>query len=129
LSIAKAGLQLETLQTSELNDKIVDCIQDIKGKRIIKLDLTEIEESSADYFIICEGDSTTQVKAISNNICKRIKDEHNLNPNHVEGIAGAQWILVDYFNVIVHIFHPEKREFYDIEDLWSDAKSTVFEDL
>jgi ribosome-associated protein len=129
LSIAKAGLVEKPISSSELNDVIVDCIQDIKGKRIVKLDLTEIEESSADYFIVCEGESTTQVKAISNNICKRIKDEYGLYPNHVEGIEGAQWILVDYFDIIVHIFHPEKRSYYDIEELWSDAKYTAFEDL
>ncbi len=129
MSIAKAGLVEKPISSSELNDVIVDCIQDIKGKRIVKLDLTEIEESSADYFIVCEGESTTQVKAISNNICKRIKDEYGLYPNHVEGIEGAQWILVDYFDIIVHIFHPEKRSYYDIEELWSDAKYTAFEDL
>ncbi len=129
MSIAKAGLVEKPISSSELNDVIVDCIQDIKGKRIVKLDLTEIEESSADYFIVCEGESTTQVKAISNNICKRIKDEYGLYPNHVEGTEGAQWILVDYFDIIVHIFHPEKRSYYDIEDLWSDAKYTAFEDL
>ena len=93
------------------------------------MDLTDIEESSADYFIICEGDSTTQVKAISNNIRKRIKDEQGLLPSHVEGIAGAQWILVDYFETVIHIFHPEKRAFYEIEELWSDAKHTEYEDL
>lgn len=129
MSIAKAGLVEKPISSSELNDVIVDCIQDIKGKRIVKLDLTEIEESSADYFIVCEGESTTQVKAISNNICKRIKDEYGLYPNHVEGVEGAQWILVDYFDIIVHIFHPEKRSYYDIEELWSDAKYTAFEDL
>jgi len=129
LSIAKAGLLEEPISSSEFNDIIVDSIQDIKGKRIVKLDLTNIEESSADYFIVCEGESTTQVKAISNNIRKRIKEAYGLLPNHVEGVEGSQWILVDYFDIIVHIFHPEKRAYYDIEELWSDAKYTAFEDL
>ena len=129
MSIAKAGFKVKTIETSELNDVIVDCIQDIKGKKIVKLDLTAIEEASSDYFIVCEGESTTQVKAISNNICKRVKDEYGLFPNHVEGVEGSQWILVDFFDVVVHIFHPEKRSYYNIEDLWSDAKYTAFEDL
>lgn len=129
MSIAKASLPKEKNEAFDLNDFIIDCIQDIKGKNIVKLDLTEIEESSADHFIICEGDSTTQVKAISNNIYKRLKDEKEIMPNHVEGMAGAQWILVDYFDTVIHIFHPEKRAFYEIEELWSDAKHTAYEDL
>jgi len=106
LSIAKAIIPKNNQDEIELNDIIIDCIQDIKGKNIVKLDLTEIEEASADFFIICEGDSTTQVKAISNNIHKRIKDEFGILPNHVE-----------------------KRAFYEIEELWSDAKHTEYEDL
>lgn len=129
MSIAKASLPNQKDGVSQLNDLIVDSIQDIKGKNIIKLDLTEIEESSADYYIICEGESTTQVKAISSNINKRIKEEKGISPNHVEGIAGAQWILVDYFDTVIHIFHPEKRAFYEIEELWGDAKQTVYADL
>lgn len=129
MSIAKASIPKKKTEVQELNDLIIDSIQDIKGKNIVKLDLTGIEESSADYFIICEGDSTTQVKAISNNITKRIKDELGILPSHSEGIAGAQWILVDYFETVIHIFHPEKRAFYEIEELWSDAKHTEYEDL
>jgi len=128
LSIAKARL-VNKKTTSDLNALIIDSIQDIKGKNIVKLDLTELDESPADYFIICEGDSVTQIKAISNNINKRLKEEQGQIPNHTEGIEGSQWILVDYFNTVVHIFHPEKRKFYEIEELWSDAKQTSYADL
>lgn len=128
MSTTKAVLQVKTTFT-ELNDLIIDSIQDIKGKNIIKLDLRGLEERPTDFFIICEGESTTQVKAISNNLHKRVKEEFGIMPNHHEGTEGSQWILVDYFDTIIHIFHPEKREYYDIEDLWSDAEMTQYDDL
>ena len=111
-----------------LNDLIVDCIQDIKGKRIIKLDLRELDDRPTDFFIICEGDSTVQVKSIAENIKKRIYAEMNILPGHYEGQIGASWILVDYFNVVVHVFYHETREHYELEELWNDAKSTEYED-
>ena len=108
---------------------IIDSIQDIKGKKIIKLDLTNLDERPTDYFIICQGESSTQVKSIAQNIQLRLKDELGLSPQRSEGIAGAKWILVDYFDVIVHVFYPETREFYDLEDLWSDSEITTYKDL
>jgi ribosome-associated protein len=112
-----------------LNDWIIDAIQDIKGKNIIKLDLRKIDDSPADYFIICEGESSTQVKAISDNIGRKIKEKLGLNPSHTEGIDGAKWILVDYFDTVVHVFYPETRAFYEIEDLWGDADLTHIENI
>lgn len=106
-----------------LNDLIIDSIQDIKGKNILIMDLTSIDDSPTDYFIICEGDSTTQVKAISNNIYKRVKDEMNIRSSHIEGIHDSKWVLLDYFDTVVHIFYPETRTFYDLESLWSDAST------
>lgn len=115
--------------TELLNELIIDAIQDIKGKHIVKLDLRKLEDASADFFIICEGDSTTQVKAIADNVYQRIKDELGVLPAHREGVMGARWVLVDYFDTVVHVFHPETRAFYDLEDLWSDASITEFENL
>lgn len=112
-----------------LNDLIIDSIQDIKGKNIVKLDLRILGDGPADYFIICEGTSSTQVKAISDNIQKRLKEELGVYPNHVEGTRNALWICMDYFNTVVHIFHPESRTFYELEDLWSDAKVTQYDSL
>lgn len=113
----------------DLDELIIDAIRDIKGKRITKLDLGEIEDTPAECFIICEGDSTTQVKALADNINKRVWEESGVKPSHVEGTGTAKWILVDYFATIVHIFHPETRAFYQLEDLWSDAKITYYENL
>lgn len=108
---------------------IIDAIQDIKGKNIVQLDMREIDSSPADYFIICEGDSTTQIRSISSNIQKRIKEEEGILPSTKEGIQDANWVLVDYFDVVVHVFYPETRKFYDLEDLWGDAKITEFANL
>lgn len=114
--------------TEILNELIIDSIQDIKGKNIIKIDLRKLGEAPADFFIICEGESSTQVGAIAGNVYKRIKDELGYIP-HREGQEAANWILVDYFDTIVHVFYPEARALYDLEGLWSDAEFTEFQNL
>ena len=119
----------EDLSLEALNDLIIDSIQDIKGKNIIKLDLRNLDDAPTDFFIICEGDSNTQVKAISENVNVRLKREGNTHSNHIEGGQAAVWICMDYFNTVVHIFHPEKRNFYQLEALWSDAIVTEYESL
>lgn len=117
------------INTEALTELIVDCIQDIKGKNIVRLDLREIDEAPTDYFIVCEGESNTQISAIANNIEKRLKLECGLRPSHMEGKTLSQWVLVDYFDVVVHVFYPETRRFYEIEDLWSDAKTTEYQNI
>ena len=112
-----------------LNEIIVDSIQDIKGKNIVKLDLRDLEDSPTDFFIICEGDSNTQVKAISDNIAKRVKFEADIYPSHLEGERTAQWILIDFFSTVVHVFYPTARAFYELESLWSDANFTEYENI
>lgn len=112
-----------------LNDLIIDAIQDVKGSNIIKLDLRKLGDAPTDFFIVCEGDSNTQVSAIASNIQRRVKEELSIFPAHVEGKQGAFWVLVDYFNTVVHIFHPEKRAFYELEDLWSDAEVTEYKNI
>lgn len=124
------GLIAPTTQDIELlNHLIIDAIQDIKGKNIVKLDLRSLEDAPTDFFIICEGDSVTQIRAISENIGRRLKEEAGLSPNHTEGMEGAKWILVDYFDTVVHVFYPETRYFYEIEELWGDAIRTDYENL
>ena len=119
----------QVISDSHLDELIIEAIRDIKGKRITKLDLGEIEDTPADYYIVCEGESSTQVKAIADNISKKVWEDSGLKPSHVEGTVAARWILIDYFSTIVHVFHPETRAFYQIEDLWSDAKVTYYENL
>lgn len=124
----QASIQNEK-NIDNINDLIIDAIQDIKGKNITKIDLTNIGQAPTDFFIICEGESTTQVNAIASNIQKRMKEDLGVYDGHVEGVKEAKWILLDYFDTIVHIFYPETREFYDIEDLWSDGNFTEYQDL
>lgn len=117
------------VRIEEINDKIIDSIQDVKGKNIVKMDLRKLEASPAEFFIICEGDSSTQVKAISSRIFKNLRETYGLLPNHVEGKDNGEWVLVDYFNTVVHIFYPEAREFYQLEELWSDAEVTNYDNV
>ena len=124
----KKAVQARTV-TNGLQDLIIDSISDIKGKNIVLLNLKDLEDAPADYFILCEGDSTTQVRAIANNIERRLKNEQKISTPHVEGTQHAKWICMDYFDVIVHIFHPETRKFYDLEQLWSDAEKIEYQDL
>ncbi len=119
----------EIISIEALNDLIIDSIQDIKGKKIVKLDLRGLGATPTDFFIICEGESNTQVKSIAENIRKRVKEETGVLPSHFEGVQDGLWALMDYFNVVVHVFRPEKRTFYDLESLWSDAAFTEYGSL
>jgi ribosome-associated protein len=112
-------------QLEQLNHAIVEGIRDKKGKRIVQLDLRKLD-GPADFFIICEGDSNTHVKAITDSIHKKVKEELETAPSHTEGSSNSKWVLMDYFNTVVHVFHPETRDFYELEHLWSDAKVTEF---
>lgn len=111
-----------------LHPLIIDAIQDIKGKNIVSLDMRKLD-APASYFIICEGESSTQVSAIANNIIKRAKDELGILPTHREGMLNSKWVLVDYFDTVVHIFYPETRAFYELEDLWGDAEITEYANI
>ena len=125
----QAALKRYPSNTEDLNDLIIDSIQDIKGKNILKLDMREIDDAPADFFIICEGDSNTQVKAISDNVHKRLKEEMGEHPGHTEGTQNARWVCMDYFHTVVHIFYKEARQFYQLEQLWNDAKTTEYTNL
>ncbi len=121
-------VSLSAEQTLALSEIIIDSIQDIKGKRIVRLDLREIEDSPADFFIVCEADSNVQVRAIANNVRLRARNERAERPGSIEGLETGLWVCMDYFDIVVHIFSPESREFYDLESLWSDAPAQTYED-
>ena len=129
MTVSTKRVTPQQIPTEQLLETIIDSIQDVKGKRIVKLDLREVDDASVDFFIICQGESTTQVKGISDRIHLRVKNELHMMPSHNEGKEYARWILMDYFDVLVHVFYPETREFYDLEDLWSDAIATEYENL
>ena len=126
---ASKRTKVRDTDSEKLNHLIVEGIRDKKGKNIIQLDLRKLGDAPADYFIICEGDSNTHVKAISDSIYKKVKEEMHTMPSHTEGSTTAKWILMDYFNTVVHVFYPETRQFYEIENLWSDAEATEFAEV
>jgi ribosome-associated protein len=108
----------------QLITTIISGIEEVKGKEITILDLREIENTVCDYFIICEGTSNTQVSAIVNSVQKLVSKTLRDKPWHVEGMDNQEWVLIDYVNVVVHVFQKHIREYYDIESLWGDAKTT-----
>ena len=114
----------ENTNADQLITVILDGIEDVKGQNINILDLREIENTVCDYFIICEGTSNTQVNAIVNSIRKKVSKELKDKPWHIEGSDNAEWVLMDYVNIVVHVFQKHIREYYDIESLWGDAVTT-----
>lgn len=115
------------ISNDDLLANIIKGIEDVKGANIDILDLREIDNAVCDYFIICNGNSNTQVVAISNSIQKVVSKELKDKPWHVEGIENGEWVLMDYVNIVVHVFQEHIREYYDIENLWGDAKITSIE--
>ena len=113
--------------TDQLITEIVRGIEEIKGQDIEILDLREIENTVCDYFVICNGTSNTQVNAIVNSVQKTVSKAIQEKPWHVEGSNNAEWVLLDYVHVVVHVFQKQIREFYNIEGLWGDATSLKIE--
>lgn len=113
-------------KNSKILKSIIKAIQDKKGENIVSLDLRKIHEAVADFFIICQASSTTQVKAIADAVEFEVKNETGENPYRHEGQQAAQWILIDYVNVVVHVMQPEARKFYRLEEMWSDAPMTEY---
>ncbi len=113
--------------TDQLITQIIKGIEEVKGQDIEILDLRDIENTVCDYFVICNGNSNTQVNAIVNSVQKTVSKAIQEKPWHVEGSNNAEWVLLDYVHVVVHVFQKQIREFYNIEGLWGDAKSVIIE--
>ena len=118
----------QNISTQELAKATIEGISDKKGQKITQLNLTHLNEAACDYFIICQGNSTTHAKAIANNVIYHLKKEWGEYPMSFEGMKNAEWILIDYASVVVHVFVKEKRTFYQLEDLWSDAVVTNYDE-
>ena len=116
-------------QTKQLVETIKAGIQEKKGSQIVIADLTKIEGTICKYFIICQGGSPTQVEAIAESVGDMCREQHKEKPAHVVGLENAQWVAMDYTDVLVHIFLPDVREYYDLEHLWEDAKLTRVPDV
>lgn len=119
----------EIVDTEILLKEIVEAIQEKKGKEIVVADLTKLGNTICDYFVICSGNSPTQVSAIADSVEYLVRKNIKYRPFAIDGMRNAQWVAMDYGEVLVHIFLPEVREFYDIEHLWADAKLEIIPDL
>jgi ribosome-associated protein len=115
------------LNTDNLITNIIEGIENVKGLKINILDLRVIDNVACKYFIICSGNSSTQVNAITGSIRKCVSKEIGEKPWHIEGLENSKWVLMDYIDVVVHIFNEEAREYYKIEELWEEANSTLVE--
>jgi ribosome-associated protein len=107
---------------------ILEALKEKKGKEIVTINLEKVDHAICDYFVICHGESTTQVDALSEAVYAKLKSEHKIVAHHIEGKENSLWILIDYFDIVVHVFLQEKRSFYNLEDLWADGKLERIED-
>ena len=114
--------------TNHLIDTIIEGIQERKGKEIVSLNFNNLQSSVCEYFVICEGSSNTQVEAIAESIQKKVKNNLNENAITVNGRLSAQWVLLDYGSVVVHVFQKEYRDLYKLESLWADARIVHYEE-
>ncbi len=120
-------MTIKILGTDQLITHVVKGIEEVKGQDIQILDLRKIENTVCDYFIICNGTSNTHVNAIVNSVQKIVSKSLKEKPWHIEGSDNAEWVLMDYVHVVVHVFQKHIREFYDIEGLWGDARTVKIE--
>lgn len=116
-------------ESKELVQKIVEGIQEKKGYKIVVADLTKIGDTICKYFVICQGNSTSHVSAITDEIREYVRKDTGIKPTATDGLTNAEWVAMDYSDVIVHIFLPDVREYYNLEHLWADAKLTMIPDL
>lgn len=114
---------------SDTLNEIVEAISDKKGSKISILNMNKIESAPVSQFVICQGKSTSQVSAIADSVRERLQENLNTKPYNYDGYKNSQWIIIDYGDILVHVFLPEFREFYNLEDLWSDAEITHLPDL
>lgn len=115
--------------TKILIKKIQEGIQEKKGKNIVIADLTKIEDTICNYFIICQGNSPSQISSIVDSIKEFTREGIDSKPLAIDGLRNAEWVAMDYADVLVHVFLPETRAFYNLEHLWADSKLTKVPDL
>lgn len=117
----------KSFSDNELVSAILEGIQEVKGHEIVVLDLRSIPHAVSDFFVVCHGNSHTQVKALIRSVEETVEESTGDRPWNKEGLGNASWALLDYSDVVVHIFYKEDREFYALEELWADAESSLIE--
>ena len=118
----------ENDNTEEVLTTIVETMLESKASGVTSLDMRELQSAVTDYFVICHAQSKTQVNAIAEKIIDNLRNKLHVHVYHEEGFENSEWILLDYVDVVVHIFLQEKRDFYRLEDLWADAERKNYED-
>ena len=116
------------LGSDELSQLVVKGMQEKKAGNIVVMDMRKVKNAFTDYFVVCSGNSDTQVDAIAESVDKEVWESTRNNPRSMEGKANHEWILLDYYDVIVHVFKKDRREFYKLEELWGDAEFTYVEE-
>ncbi|MDH5608075.1 MAG: ribosome silencing factor [Cyclobacteriaceae bacterium] len=118
----------EAFTSQQMSEFVVQGMLEKKASDVVVLDLRGIKHAIADYFVICSGNSDTQIEAISDSIEEQVRKSSKQKPWKREGFQNREWILIDYVDVVAHVFTEEKRAFYGLEDLWADAKITLIQD-
>ena len=117
------------LKTSSFKNAIIEAIQDKKGSDICTIDLSSIPSAPAFDFVICQGKTPTQTSAIADSVIEKARESGGRKPDRVDGMRYGQWIVIDYGDLMVHVFTPDTREFYNLEDLWIDGQTERIPDL
>ncbi len=128
-STKTVNTEIKEISDTELRNRIIDAIQDKKGRGITLMDLSGIESAPTREFIICEGRTPQQVAAIADNVRDQLLEQVRVKPYNYDGYRNARWIVVDYGSVMVHVFVPDDRTLYSLEELWSDAVVTEIPDF
>jgi ribosome-associated protein len=118
---SRKKLPAKLTRSSKIYKTIINAIQAKKGEDVVSLDLRKVNESVADFFIICSATSTTQIRAIAEHVDVKVNEVLGERPFRKEGLTISQWIIIDYVNIVVHIMQPNTRQFYRLEEMWSDA--------
>lgn len=122
-------MQNSKIEAKEVINRIIEGIQEKKGKGIVVVDMLGLGNSVCDYFVICQGNSPNQVSAITDSIADMVREQCGKKPYAIDGLRNSQWVAMDYGDILVHVFLPDVRSFYDIEHLWADAKITEIPDI
>jgi len=117
-----------TKETTQLVETIIDALHEKKGIEVTSINLSKLRDPVCDYFIVCHADSKPQTHALADSVVVKVKEKFKENAWHKEGLENAQWVLLDYSNVVVHIFQTEWRTFYNLEGLWADAEIIQHQD-
>lgn len=117
------------LSSEQLSQVVVKGMQEMKAEDVVVMDLRKVDNAVADFFVICSGNSDTHIDSIAESVDKEVSSIDGQNPWHREGYNNKTWVLLDYVDVVVHVFSDSKREFYALESLWGDAKITRYDEL